>query len=284
MRDTVILSVFAAVAIAAFAILVWLYRRRSTTRMVQVYEIPVSKEKLRAMPIEERGFLLSLGYSANHVSMLQKLLRFSLNTQPDVEAEKLLSAAQSQMLLRLLIGALHETWVLINGRFLGKSLGETYSNRLDEKGRAALETLEKMFDESKLLTIVRNNFSFHFPSDKVLQAAFDDACNNSDSDDLWRFYFSHYGLNSLFLVSDLMAIHGVGRLIKENDVAVAQERMMKEVRMAVDNTFEFTTAFFAAAWLKNFGSTIDAKTLINVPNAPAIQNVIIPFFVDMDAT
>lgn len=282
MRDTVIVLFVLVVATLAIAILIWCSRRRSITRMIGVYDIPVSKEKLRAMPLEERGFFLSLGYSANHISMLQKLLRFSLNTEPDIEAEKLLSAAQSQMLLRLLIGALHETWALIEGRFIGTPLGQDYVPLLDEKGRGALSTLEKMFDESKLLTIVRSNFSFHFPNDKVLHAAFNDACNHADSDDLWRLYFSGYGLNSFFLVSDLMAVHGIGRLIKEADPALAQLRMMREVRAAVDNMFEFTTAFFAAAWLKNFGSAIDAKELIKIPDPPAIESVTIPFFIDMD--
>jgi hypothetical protein len=60
--------------------------------MISVYEFDVPKDKLRAMPVEERGFLLSLGYSANHVSMLQKLLMFSSNGDSEIEAENILRA------------------------------------------------------------------------------------------------------------------------------------------------------------------------------------------------
>jgi hypothetical protein len=66
--------------------------------MIEVYHIVIDKEKLRALPCEERGFLLSLGYSANQVSMLQKLLMFSSNNEPPTEAEKILCAAQTQMI------------------------------------------------------------------------------------------------------------------------------------------------------------------------------------------
>ncbi|WFU52343.1 hypothetical protein QA639_21795 [Bradyrhizobium pachyrhizi] len=249
---------------------------------IRVYDIPVPKDKLRAMPIDERGFLLSLGYSANYVSMLQKLLIFSMNSRPPSDAETLLSAAQTQMLLRLLIGALHETWVLINDRYLDESLERDYGSRLDDGGRAALSALKTVFQEPSVLTIVRNNFSFHYPNDKVLNNAIEDAYKNPDSDDLWRLYFSQYGFNSLFLVSDLMAIHGISRLIKESDVAKVQERLMSDVRSAADATFQFTNAFFAAAWQKNFGSVIDAKALITIDNPPLMKSVTIPFFVDMN--
>jgi len=185
------------------------------------------------------------------------------------------------MILRLLIGALHETWLLINERFDGTPLGEDYQNRLDDGGRAALANLKVMFDASKLLTLVRNNFSFHLPNDKALDAAFNDACNDPNSDDLWSLYFSQYGFNSHYLVSDLIVMHGISRLIKEQNPIVAQRRIMKEVHEGVEYTFEFTKSFFAASWLKNFGTAIDAKEKIKIADPPSVGSVSIPFFIDM---
>jgi hypothetical protein len=121
--------------------------------MIPVYEFDVPRDKLLAMPVDERGFLLSLGYATNHVQMLQKLSIFSLNNNPDNETEETLCAAQTQMILRLLIGALHESWRIIESRFIGKVLGADYGPRLDAGGCAALQTLTKMFEDSALLTI-----------------------------------------------------------------------------------------------------------------------------------
>jgi len=89
-------------ALIALAGLIWVKvrqtkRPKATQSMsVEVYHIVVDREKLRAMSRDERGFLLSLGYSANQVSMLQKLLIFSSNNSPPTETEQTLSAAQTQ--------------------------------------------------------------------------------------------------------------------------------------------------------------------------------------------
>ena len=207
---------------------------------------------------------------------------FSSNNEPPTETEQILSAAQTQMILRLLIGALHETRLLIKDRFDGTSLGADYQSRLDDGGRTALANLEALFDASKLIPIVRNNFSFHLPNDKTLDAAFNDALNDPNADDLWSLYFSQYGFNSSFLVADLMAMHGISLLIKEPNPIEAQHRIMKEVLQAVQSTFEFTKAFYAAAWLKNFGTAFDAKSEIKISDPPTAGRVSIPFFIKME--
>jgi hypothetical protein len=81
--------------------------------MIDVYKIPVSKEKLRAMPDGERALLLLLGYAANQLSFFTKLVILSTNRDGDTELEQQLSAAQTQMALRVVIGILNEAWVRI---------------------------------------------------------------------------------------------------------------------------------------------------------------------------
>jgi hypothetical protein len=250
--------------------------------VIAVYEFDVPRDKLLAMPIDERGFLLSLGYASNHVQMLQKLSIFSLNNDPRNQTEETLCAAQTQMILRLLIGALHESWKIIESRFIGTALGAEYAPRIDAEGSAALQSLTAMFEESALLSIIRSNFSFHFPNDKVLDAAVRDASSRTGDDELWRLYFSQYGFNSFFLVADLMAVHGIMRLLRETDHVATQKRMMRDVRVAADSLFTFTNAFFAAAWLKNFGPTLDARSIVEIPTPPPMDTIKLPFFVNMD--
>src|ERR1700730_18492696 len=73
--------------------------------MIQVYRIPVPKERLRAMPKDERVLFLLLGYVANQLSMLQKLLTFATNRTPAEEVERHATGVQTQMLIRLTAGA-----------------------------------------------------------------------------------------------------------------------------------------------------------------------------------
>ena len=80
--------------------------------MIVVYRIPVPKDRLRSMPKEERVLLLLLGYAANQLSMLQKLLHFATNRTPPEEIEQYATGVQTQMLVRLTVGALNEAWSL----------------------------------------------------------------------------------------------------------------------------------------------------------------------------
>jgi hypothetical protein len=60
-------------------------------RMITVMKIPVSKDRLRAMPEDERALLI-LGYVANQINLLSKLVIFSSNKTPD-GVEQALSGA-----------------------------------------------------------------------------------------------------------------------------------------------------------------------------------------------
>jgi hypothetical protein len=114
--------------------------------MIQVYRITVEKERLRAMPKDERVLLLLLGYASNQLSMLQKLLIFATNITPMKELEQHVTGAQTQMLVRLTVGALNETWELVRTRFIETKISRDYLNRLDSGGRKAFEALKQQFE------------------------------------------------------------------------------------------------------------------------------------------
>ena len=57
------------------------------------------------------------------------------------------------MLLRVVIGVLHEAWTkIITKRLLKSPLGKDYVPRLDQGGRDALDALNKLFGGSNLLS------------------------------------------------------------------------------------------------------------------------------------
>ena len=139
-------------------------------RMVTVLKVPVSKDRLRAMPEDERALLILLGYVANQINLLSKLVIFSSNKTPD-GVEHALCAAQTQMLARLAIGVLNEGWELISKRFLGSRIGRDYRPRLDAEGKAALDQLQKTFGGSNVINKIRTNYAFHHPYNSDVNAA-----------------------------------------------------------------------------------------------------------------
>jgi hypothetical protein len=91
-----------------------------------------------------------------------KLVIFSTNKDPEDPIEGRVSAAQSQVILRFLYGAVVETWEFLRRPGNQKIIG-SYLPALDKDGTAARDELTKYFGSSNLLSNMRNKFSYHFP-------------------------------------------------------------------------------------------------------------------------
>jgi hypothetical protein len=133
--------------------------------MIQVIRISVPKAKLQALSREERVLWFLLGYVTNQITMLEKLLKFSVNYESAERIEQQAAGIQTQMLLRLMIGVLNEAWNVIVTRFNKSPLNLVYRPLLDAGGRKALSDLNIQFGDANtnLITPLRNNHSFHHP-------------------------------------------------------------------------------------------------------------------------
>jgi hypothetical protein len=233
------------------------------------------------MPPSERILLLLLGYVANQLTMLQKLLTFATNRTPTEEVEQHATGVQTQMLLRLIVGATNEGWELIRTRFIETSIAKDYLTRLDGQGQEALKQLKQQFGKSNILNKIRKHYAFHHPYNKDVEEAFVAAYDDCELDTYWNLYFSHHGFNSLFFISDLIFVHGIARHAGEVNLVEAQQKISKEASSASINLVEFAKAFFAAAWIKHFGQEIDATNIVTITDAPSVDEVWIPFFVEV---
>jgi len=81
--------------------------------MIEVFRVPISKAQLRSIPVDERNLLLLISHAVNQISVLRRLLIFSLNYDSASALENTLSAAQSQTILRFLFGTLAEAWEMV---------------------------------------------------------------------------------------------------------------------------------------------------------------------------
>lgn len=196
--------------------------------MIEVYKIPISKDKLRAMPADERALLILLGYAANQINFFSKLVIFSSRREGSTDLEQMLLGAQTQMALRVVIGVLNEAWELIRTRFMGGSYGREYTAQLDKDGAEAFERLKKAFDNG-VFAKVRGNWVFHHPHNAVLTTAFDEAAASSEWDEHWHWYFSHNNYNSFFMLSEFIALHGTLKIVGEPDLAASHTKLVQQV-------------------------------------------------------
>jgi hypothetical protein len=92
------------------------------------------------MSPEERALFLLLGNLSNQVNVLWKIVIIALNRDPDDPVDERVSAAQTQILVRLTVGVLWEGWRLVETRLLGAKLGAEFLPKLDAPARVALDS------------------------------------------------------------------------------------------------------------------------------------------------
>jgi len=94
--------------------------------MIRVRRIEITKEQLRTLPKDERALLLLMGHAMNQIAVLMKLVILSTNKDPADPIEGRVSAAQSQVILRILTGIVAETWEFLrkpaNQKIIGSYL------------------------------------------------------------------------------------------------------------------------------------------------------------------
>jgi hypothetical protein len=261
----------------------WRRRRRKAKAMIEVYKIPIPKDKLRAMPADERALLMLLGYAANQITFFSKLVLFSTNRDGNSELERLLSASQSQMVVRVVIGVLNEAWELIRTRFMSTAYGQAYTTQLDAEGAAAFARLKQAFN-SGLFAKLRGNWIFHHPYNVDLTRAFEDAAGNPEWDQDWNWYFSHSNYNSFYFPSEFVALHGILNLVGETDLIAGQQKLMPLVTAVSNDMSQLIMAILKVLLVKYIVTDhIPAEKKIDVAGAPSIFDVWIPFFVDIPA-
>jgi hypothetical protein len=150
--------------------------------MLDILQLPMPKETFAKMTLEERSLFLLLGYASNQVNVLWKLVIIATNQTPANHIEQRVSGAQTQILVRLTIGAMWEAWRLVE-RFLKGKTGRDYVPLLDKPAGEALDRLKKRFANSPIAA-VRNNFAFHHPSNEQMEKAFQMAFANKDGEEI----------------------------------------------------------------------------------------------------
>lgn len=244
--------------------------------MTSVFEIRLSKDQYRSIPADDRCLLFLSGYALNQITVLRKVVIFSLNHDPKSEIESMVCAGQSQVIYRLLLGVIEETWQMAKQQ--GKLIGTVYMQLLDPEARAAYSSLQKHFGGSNLLNKIRNTVIFHYPSPSQLNAAFEDV--DSD-DDNWCIYPSTGYSNSFYATSDTIVAAAIIRATGEQDPAAGWQKVIGAMVPVSNNLLDFFTALIKAIYIKHLGADAlsDGRLQeLNIDHEPKISDVSFPFF------
>src|SRR5215472_12774207 len=135
---------------------------------MELHSVILTKSNLSALPQAERSLLLLLGHASNEINVLSKLiLMVRKDAAPSPIAEKV-EAGRACVLLRVLVGQLHEAWELFRKWVLtDRQLQDKFVPLLDSEGTAALNNLKRHFAGSPL-TQIPKKVAFHYSDDDDL--------------------------------------------------------------------------------------------------------------------
>lgn len=241
---------------------------------ITVYRVPISKKQFQSIPSDERALLFVAGHVLNQVSVFIKLVRFSTNSDPTNPIEERVSAAQSQLILRCLIGVLVEAWEFIRRPINQKIIGN-YLKDIDDDGRTSYDKLKKQFGKSGLLYDLRNGFLYHYPKAAALDKAFDSIPDDED----WEWYLSEANTNSFYFSCELAIGYGIMSATGEPLHIGAFGTVMQQVMQAANTLPYFLMPLMKAILTKHLGEAIlrpQPGTVIE--NAPQLGQFWIPFF------
>ena len=243
--------------------------------MTEIFRVPISKDQLRSIPADERNLLLLTSHAVNQLSVMRRILIFSLNYDLESDLENTLSAAQSQTILRFLFGALAEAWEMVKRPIHQRIIGTDYIKVIEPQGVDAYEALKRHFGASNLLHKIRNTLAFHYPSSEELEAAFEEVPEDED----WAWYPSEQISNSFYLASDYVISTGILRATGETDAAKAFKKVMGVVIPVSNDMTDFFLYLMRAVVLRYPGEAVLSPTSgTKIETAPGLYTFSIPFF------
>jgi hypothetical protein len=247
--------------------------------MLKITRIALPKAQLQKLTAGERSLFLLLGYASNQINTLWKLVIVATNEGTKDPVDEKVSAAQTQIFLRLLIGIMREALKLIEKRFLGSMLGKEYVPLLSEQAADALDRLKKRFGAPDKFVVIRDNFAFHHPSLDDMEAAFQLAVKSDGDDTDWCMYLNDALLNTFFFVSDHVLVHGMANAMGETDVNEAHRKLLGDIAPIAIDLSTFAFGFAEAIFIKYFGE-LTATRVAEIKDAPNIEDLRLPWFVE----
>jgi hypothetical protein len=162
----------------------------------QLIHLTVDEGRLKGASNRVRNQFVGSMHAHNELTMLNRLLMFTMNDIGDGELHKSAQSVQMWCMLQLLAAKLFETWVMLNERFLHSNPPDVVA-RLKPAHQASLQWLTDYFGKDKpfkdsALKIIRDKTAFHYDRLKLTEAA-DNLAAGENS-----LYLAQHPANSLY--------------------------------------------------------------------------------------
>jgi hypothetical protein len=228
--------------------------------------------------------LLLLAHVNNEINVLSKLILMMRKDPPLSLIVDHVEAGQTFIIMRLLIGKLHEAWELFKTRFQSnRPLAEKCIPQLQREGAEALEALNRHFGRGSSLTAIRNKVSFHYTDkDDLTEAAFQQF---AESEPL-QFYLARTVGNSFYHAAELIVALSAINLTKaeanDQDASLSPEASVFSALCGeiIEVSRHITELFGAIVGMMTEGLSDLGMTFEHVPDGPKLSTFCLPYFFD----
>jgi hypothetical protein len=266
----------------------------SMSQEFQIIHHTIDEASFRTFDARQRNQLVGCMHAHNELSVLNRILMFSLNDTGEGELHDSAKSVQTWCLLQLLAAKLFETWDMLNERFMAATPEDPALCQLDDDHKASLTWLKKYFgtgnrlNETSLRTI-RDKATFHYDKLNPDQAAHNMADGES------AVYLAQHPANSLYYVGSALVFRTVFAMIADKAhggiVTGSHEERTKrgadiafeDANSANDHMHMVLYGLIKFLMEEVFASPLEtlAQVRINVVDAPTPENVRLPAFLDI---
>jgi hypothetical protein len=220
--------------------------------------------------------LLLLGHTANEINVLQKTMIAMGQAEPHaVPLVKGAEIGQLLIIMRLLIGKLHEGWLLIKKRAQGDPAVRMYLDQMRPEGIAALERLKKHFGKQSPLTLIRHRLAFHNADcDDLIEANF---LSLSD-DEPWEFFVGDTVSNTFHYASELVVSRAAVGLMQKNSTPKDFVKMCTLVGAAANDLMQVCMGLIRVILKVRFPNVPEEK--VDLGNVEPLSELRLSFFSD----
>ena len=248
---------------------------------MELHRVILTKEKLAAMPQAERSLLLLLGHASNEINVLSKLILMMRKGEAPSQLVDHVEAGQIFILMRVLIGKLHEAWLLYKKRVQAdRIINDKFVPHLSQEATTALAKLNDHFGRGTPITKIRNKASFHYTdNDNLAEENF----QRLPATEPWEFYLTKSVGNSFYFAAELVAAGTAINLAK--DQADPSSTALDAFGDLCDDVI-----FVSGQITELFGSLISDIVMASIPDVevkieqlpdgPKISTFCLPFYFD----
>lgn len=254
-----------------------------------IIQLAIDEQKLKSAEPRLRNQVVGCMHARNELSVLNRLLLFSLNKTGQHEHHQSAEDVQQWCVLQVLTGKIVETWKMLEERILKAQPEDKALTGLSEPHKKSLAWLKDYFKpKDNVLTLVRDKAAFHY--DKLnLEFAVAHHPKNEHT-----IYLSEHPANSVYYTGSTLVFRAVFDLIGKQapglENASFEERVHQGAQIALKDVEDANyhlqivlyglIEFLLEAMLGTPLATLE-HTRIPIENAPDPNTVIIPTFIDI---